>query len=202
MQAGMIRSEGEVITRRRRPRRRHRLALSLLVGLLAVFVALSCVLFVWPPSGRPQHVNGVLSMDGPNEKLREQRALTLVREGYAPVLLFSEGHYPSVPCPRVKGVRVVCFIPKPARTVGEVDFADAYAAQHGWQSIMIVSGHTQATRARLLAARCFSGRAVVVPAASEPFFKLLYGVVYEWGAMMKALVINPGCARPAVGHHG
>jgi hypothetical protein len=201
MQAGMIRSSGEVSTRRRRPRWRHRLALSLVVGLLAVFVALSCALFVWPPSGRPQHVNGILSMNGPNEKLREQRALTLVREGYAPVLLFSEGHYPKVPCPRVRGVRVVCFIPKPARTVGEVDFADTYAAQHGWRSIMIVSGHTQATRARLLAARCFRGRAVVVPAASEPLFKLMYGVVYEWGATMKALVVDPGCARREVGRH-
>ena len=191
----MIRGWGEASSGRCLRRWRHRLALSLLVALLAVFVALSCALFVWPPSGRPQHVNGVLSMNGPNEKLREQRALALVRDGYANVLLFSEGHYPNVPCPRLRGVRVVCFIPKPARTVGEVDFADTYAAQHGWRSIMIVSGHTQATRARLLAARCFGGRAVVVPAASPPLFKLLYGVIYEWGAMVKALVVDPGCAR-------
>lgn len=198
----MIRGEGEVDTRQCPRGRRSRLALWLLGGLLATFMVLSGAFFVWPPSGRPQAVDGVLSMNGPSERLREQRALALVRDGYAHVLLFSEGHYPNVPCPRVKHVLVVCFIPKPARTVGEVDFAAGYAARHRWRSIMIVPGHTQATRARLLAARCFNGRAVVVPAASPSFFQLLYGVAYEWGAMTKALVVDPGCARAEVGRHG
>ena len=113
--------------RRRRSRRAALFALTLLVPLLAAFVALSCVLFVWPAANRPQHVGIVLSLNGSNENLREQRALALVREGYAPILLFSEGHYPQVPCPKVPHVLVVCFEPKPARTVGEVEFAAHYA---------------------------------------------------------------------------
>ena len=165
----------------------------LVVPLLAGFGAVSCALFVWPSADRPQHVGAVLSLAGSNENLREQRALALVREGYAPVLLFSEGHYAMVPCPRVPHVTVVCFIPQPARTVGEIDFAAKYAARHGLHSIMVVPAKTQATRARLLVGRCFKGHSVVVPAGAPPSIDLLPQVAYEWGALVKALVIDPGC---------
>jgi hypothetical protein len=175
------------------PRRARRLVLVPVVLLLAAFVALSCALFVWPAADRPKHVGIVLSLNGRNENLREQRALALVREGYAPVLLFSEGNYPQVPCPTVPRVLVVCFLPRPARTVGEIEFAARYAAHYGWHSIMVVPGRTQATRARLLMARCFKGHTVVVPAAAPPFFDLLAQVAYEWGALTKALVLQPGC---------
>jgi hypothetical protein len=166
---------------------------ALVIVLFAAFMGLSCALFVWPAADRPQHVDAVLSLDGSNEHFREQRALDLVREGYAHVLLFSEGHYPEVACPKVPHVVVVCFVPKPARTVGEIEFAVRYAARHEWHSLMVVPGHTQATRARLLLARCFKGRAVVVPAAAPPLLELPYQVAYEWGALAKALVVEPGC---------
>jgi hypothetical protein len=180
-------------SRRRRSRRAALFALPILVTLLAAFVAVSFALFVWPSADRPQHVGAVLSLAGSNENLREQRALALVREGYAPVLLFSEGHYAMVPCPRVPHVTVVCFIPRPARTVGEIKFAAQYAARHGLHSIMVVPAKTQATRARLLLGRCFKGHSVVVPAAAPPLIDLLPQVAYEWGALVKALVIDPGC---------
>ena len=190
----MIRSDGRPRRKLRPPRRRRRLVFSSLSSLFACFVVLTCALFVWPPAARPHRVDGVLSLNGTSENLREQRALALVRDGYAHVLLFSEGHYPNVPCPKVPRSHVVCFIPKPARTVGEVEFAEQYAAKHGWGSIIIVSGHAQATRARLLARRCFKGRALVVPAAApSSLWSRLYGVVYEWGALAKALLLARGC---------
>jgi hypothetical protein len=179
-------------SRRSRPRRVMPLVLALVV-LLAAFIAISCALFVWPSVDRPQHVGAVLSLAGTNENLREQRAVALVRQGYAPVLLFSEGHYAMVPCPRVPHVTVVCFIPQPARTVGEIEFAAHYAARHGLHSIMVVPSKTQATRARLLVGRCFKGHSVVVPAAAPPLVDLLPQVAYEWGALVKALVIDRGC---------
>lgn len=170
-----------------------RLVLSSVLLLLVALVSLSCALFVWPAAGRPQHVDAVLSLDGYNEHLREQRALALVEDGYAPVLLFSQGAYRSTPCPRIAHVDVVCFVPRPARTVGEIEFAERYAARHAWHSIMVVPGHAQATRARLLLARCFKGRAVVVPAPAPPVVDLPYEVAYEWGALVKALVVDRGC---------
>ena len=159
----------------------------------ALLVALSCAYFVWPASDRPRRVDAILSLDGADEALRVARAVGLVEQGYSDVLLFSQGAYRSEACPRLPKVDVVCFVPAPARTVGEVEFAARYAAVRGWHSLMVVSGHTQATRARLLLARCFKGKAVVVPAAPPSIPDLVYQVLYEWGALVKALVVDPGC---------
>ena len=176
---------------RRRWARRRLLASVLVVVLMAVTLA-SSVLFVWPAADRPQHVDAVLSLDGPDEKARESRALSLVREGYAHVLLFSVGAHGDTPCPRVRGVEVVCFVPVPGRTVGEVEYAVRYARKEHWRSLMIVPGHAQATRARLLMGRCFGGRVVVVPAPVD-LWRLPFDVVYEWGALGKALLVDRQC---------
>jgi len=175
-------------------RRRFRLtALATAGAAFAALVALSCALFVWPGGARPRRVGAVLSLDGTYEQLREQTAVDLVRDGYAPVLLFSVGYYPNVACPSVPRVKVVCFKPVPGRTIGEVEFAVRFARRHHVRSIMVVAGHAQTTRARLLVHRCFSGRSVVVPAPAPPAYAMPYQVVYEWGALLKALVIDPGC---------
>lgn len=192
-QGGVIRYEAEPSGRDRPHHWGRPIALTLLGAFLVAFIGLSGALLVWPAGDRPQHVDGILSLDGANEHLREQRALGLARAGYAHVLLFSEGHYPKVPCPKLPHVEVVCFVPRPARTVGEIEFAARYAARHRWHSIMVVPGHTQTSRARLLLARCFQGRAIVVPAAAPPLLELPYQVAYEWGALVKALIVDPGC---------
>ena len=58
---------------------------------------------------------------------------------------------------------------------------------------MVVPARAQATRARLLMERCFKGHTVVVPAAGPPVIDLLWQVPYEWGGLLKALVVDPGC---------
>ena len=96
------------------------------------------------------------------------------------------------PCPTVARVRVVCFWPVPARTIGEARFVADYARQHHWHSLMIVSGRAQVTCARLLMKRCFAGQIIVVAAP----FQLLhfpFEVMYEWGAVAKALVLDRHC---------
>jgi uncharacterized SAM-binding protein YcdF (DUF218 family) len=150
------------------------------------------VLFVWPATDRPQRVDAIVSMDGDDEAAREAKAVSLAKQGYAPVLLFSQGAFRSTPCPKVPRTTVVCFEPVPGRTVGEVEWAARYARAHRWHSLMIVPGRAQATRARLLMERCFSGRIVVVP-AGVPLLHLPYQVVYEWGALVKALLVDTGC---------
>lgn len=178
--------------RARRRRRRRTLGLVVLLFVLAGFVAASCALFVWPSVDRPQHADAVVSLDGPGEQAREQTAINLVKHGYAPVLLFSQGAYYSTPCPRVPKVKVVCFEPKPGRTAGEVEFAARYALAHGWHRLILVPGHAQTTRARLLMKRCFPGRIIMVPAPTR-WYELPYDVLYEWGAMVKALVADRSC---------
>lgn len=158
---------------------------------LAVFVIASAVLFVWPAAEHPRHVGAILSLNGEDESAREGRAIALAEEGYAPVLLFSQGHFATA-CPSVPRVKVVCFIPVPNRTVGEVRFAANYARQHDLSSLMIVPGRTQTTRARVLVRRCFSGQVVMVP-ASVPLLAIPFEVVYEWGALAKALLLDRHC---------
>jgi hypothetical protein len=160
------------------------------LGLVVVLVA-SSVLFVWPATNQPGHVDAILSMNGENESARENTAITLAEKGYAPVLIFSQGH-DATACPHVPGVKVVCFIPVPNRTVGEVRFATAYAKEHDLHSLLIVPGRAQTTRARILMKRCFSGEVLMLP-APVPLLAVPFEVVYEWGALAKALLVDRSC---------
>jgi uncharacterized SAM-binding protein YcdF (DUF218 family) len=180
---------------RQDPRRRlvwRRLLTIGAAALLFAFLAVSSVLFVWPASNRPGHVDAIVSLNGTDEPARESTAIMLAQRGYAPVLLFSQGNYRTTPCPQVPRVVVVCFEPKPARTVGEVEFAANYARVRGWHSLLIVPGRAQATRARLLMDRCFRGQVLIVPAA-VPLLRLPIDVIYEWGALAKALLVDRSC---------
>jgi uncharacterized SAM-binding protein YcdF (DUF218 family) len=177
-----------------RKSRRHPILRWLMVAiglLIVVFLTASAVLFVFPATDQPRHVDAILSLNGTDEFARESKAIALAEEGYSRVLLFSQGNSPT-PCPTVPGIKVVCFIAVPGRTVGEVRFAAGYARRHGWHSIMVVPSRAQATRARLLLERCFTGRILVVPAPFQ-LLHLPFEVLYEWGALGKALLVDRHC---------
>ncbi len=174
-----------------RARLRRRILIPSVLAIVA-FVTASSLLFVWPATDQPQHVDGILSLDGGNEPAREARAISLAEQGDAPVLLFSQGNSHTTPCPTVPRISVVCFAANPGRTVGEVRFAARYARSHGWHSLMIVPGRAQVTRARILMHRCFSGHVAVV-AAPVKLTQIPYDVVYEWGALAKALLVYRTC---------
>jgi hypothetical protein len=170
----------------------------LLAGLVLIviaFLALTAVLFVWPATDSPQHVDAILSLNGPNEGAREALAFSLAEKGYADVLLFSRGDVGNAtvtPCPKLHGVVVVCFVDVAGNTRGEARFAAQYAKQHHMSSLMIVPGRLQATRAHLLVQRCFSGKIVVDP-ASEPLRSFPQDLVHEWGGLLEVLSIRRGC---------
>lgn len=173
---------------RGRRTRRHRVLAAIAI-LVVGFLTASSALFIWPATDQPRHVDAIVSLNGTDEADREGLAISLAEKGYAPVLLFSEG---PDRCPTVARVKVVCFWPVPGRTIGEARFAADYARRHDWHSLMIVSGRAQVTRARMLMKRCFSGQIVVVAAP----FQLLhfpFEVMYEWGAVAKALVLDRQC---------
>jgi hypothetical protein len=168
----------------------------LITGLalvVIVFLALTVVLFVGPATDSPQHVDAILSFNGPNERAREALAVSLAEKGYARVLLFSRGGFADVTaCPKVHGVLVVCFVDVANNTRGEARFAARYAKQHHLNSLMIVPGRPQTTRAHLLVERCFSGKIVVDP-ASEPLLRFPKDVFHEWGGLLETLFIQRGC---------
>ena len=175
-----------------RTRRRGRTLVPAFGLALVAFVTASSLLFVWPATDQPQHVDAILSLNGQDEAARESRAISLAEKGYAPVLLFSQGNSHTTPCPKVPGISVVCFAADPGRTAGEVRFAARYARRRGWHSLMIVPGQAQVTRARVLMKRCFSGHIAVVATPVKPL-QVPYDVVYEWGALAKALLIYRTC---------
>ena len=176
-------------SRRHWPRR----LLWVLGTFVVVFIPVTLALFVSPPTDLPRHVDGILSLNGPDEEARETLAVSLAEKGYAPVLLFSKGSRANdSPCPRVPRVSVVCFFDVTNNTRGEARWAAQYAQHHHWHSLLIVPGRVQATRARLLVERCFSGQVVVVP-ATEPLGDFPGDVLHEWGGLLAALVIYRGC---------
>ncbi len=177
---------------RSRRRWRRRLLWSLGAAIV-VFVAATLALFIYPPTDQPRHVDGILSLNGDDERAREAEAVSLAKKGYAPVLLFSQGSRGNdTPCPKVPRVSVVCFFDVTNNTRGEARWAGQYAERHHWHSLMIVPGRTQAMRARLLTERCFPGQVVVVP-ATEPLREIPAEVLHEWGGLLAALFIYRGC---------
>jgi len=176
-----------------RPRRaRWRTTIAVIGLAISVFLTASSLLFVWPATDQPRHVDAILSLNGENEAAREKLSISLARRGYASVLLFSQGNSHTTPCPKVPRVSVVCFSADPGRTAGEVEFAARYARRHGWRNLMIVPGRAQVTRARLLMKRCYAGNLTLV-AAPVQVLHIPYDVIYEWGALAKALFVYRSC---------
>jgi hypothetical protein len=153
----------------------------------------SAVLFVWPSLDRIKGIraDAILVMGGPGPRL--QVALELAKEHAAPVMLVSVASvrwdWPNFD---LSGVRVECFRPDPFSTQGEARYAASQARLRGWQSLIVVSSVPQSTRARLRVKRCFDGTVKVVAARPSPA-RWAYGVIYEWGALTKALVWQRSC---------
>lgn len=163
-----------------------------LTALIVVFAAATARLIVWPASGMPAHVDAIVMMAGPGDRL--PTALALAREHRASTLVVStgwEGYGGRCPGP-VTGVRLICFEPNPGNTRGEAEFAAQLAQRNHWNSIVLVTITPQDTRARILMRRCYSG-SVYVMTAGIPLSSYPYQIFYEWGALFKAEFLQRSC---------
>ncbi len=164
-------------------------------ALLAVIVVLGLAtawLFVWPPQGAPARADAIVMLQGEGDRLAA--AQQLAREHRAPVLVISQGRdgYGGPCVPAMPGVKVICFDPDPPDTRGEAEFVGRLARQDHWRSVIVVTTRAQDRRARILVSRCFTG-SVYVSTAAVPLRNWPYQVVYEWGALVKALTLNRAC---------
>ena len=165
----------------------------LVATVVVVLVAGTPRLFLWPPSDQPTPADAVVALGGDPGQLRAKLAIHLARSGYAPVAVLSLGGRHAVPCPRpVPRVQLICFRADPLDTRGEAEYAAALAARRHWHRIIVVPERSQTTRARMLFKRCTSVRLEMVPVA-DPRNHLPYDVVYEWGALLKALFVVRSC---------
>ena len=163
------------------------------VALVVVFGAATARLFVWSPTDAPTRVDAVVALGGDPGQRRAHYALELVKSGFAPVAVISLGGRRAVPCPaHPRTERVICFRANPLDTRGEAQYVARLARQRHWHQLMVVPERSQTTRARMLFKRCTSAQLHMVP-VSDPASHIVYDVVYEWGALAKALVLQRSC---------
>jgi uncharacterized SAM-binding protein YcdF (DUF218 family) len=176
---------------RRRPARIRRWVYAGLTVVVA-FSLVTARLFVWPVQGVPLRADAIVMLAGSGDRLGA--ALKLAREHRAPVLVVSRGRegYGGPCAPMTQGVRIICFDPNPSDTRGEAEFVGRLAKRYDWRSLMVVTTRVQDTRARILMGRCFDG-SIYVSAASLPLTSWPYEILYEWGALFKALALNRAC---------
>ena len=127
------------------------------IAPVLAFIVVTAVVLVWPARGMPSRVNAIIMLAGTGDRLAT--AVSLAREHRAPVLVVSRGRQGyGGPCPpTTPGVKTICFDPDPGDTRGEAEFAGKLARHYGWRSVVLVTTPEQATRARIMMGRCFSG---------------------------------------------
>ena len=174
--------------------RRWRFLIAAVALLLAGLGAATARLFVWPERGMPARVDAIVMLNGPGDRL--PTALGLAWAHRAPVVVISRGSpywaRGSDCAPQIPGVRVICFAPDPATTRGEAEFTGRLARRYHWHSIVLVTTTPQDTRARLRVRRCFPG-SIYVMTAPLPAYEWPYALAYEWGATIKALLLQRSC---------
>lgn len=174
----------------RRRWRRRRAIVSVVTGIVILFVAATLQLFVFPTTDAPSRVNAVVLIGGVAGG--EERAFRLVRAGFAPRLVVSTPRNIGCPANNITNVEVICFNPNPISTQGEARAIGRLAAQNHWTRILVITRQAQDTRARIRIGRCYHGSLLVNPV--EPSLRQWpYQIAYEWGALAKALTLQRGC---------
>ena len=174
--------------------RRSRVAAAIVVVVGLGMVALTVRLFVYPDLNAPQRSDAIVVLGG-NGAGPFDEGVKLARQHIAPTLVFSL--IPSVRCDpslvHLRAEHIVCFRANPLTTQGEGRAIAHLAALHHWTRVTVVMPTTQASRARLRIGRCYPGQVREVAVQPPGFWAWVRGIVYEWPAMVKALVLQPSC---------
>jgi len=165
--------------------------------VVALVVALTSVLFVWPASDPPYLTPAVVIFSG-GQGERLARAMTVARRDGA-VLVIPNGTDPSWPqanrlCAGNQGLEVVCPKPSPDTTRGEARAVARLAKARHWSVLVLVTSTYHVTRARLVLQRCYDGRLFVVAARRRgDAVDEVRHVGPEWLGLLQALVLHRGC---------
>jgi hypothetical protein len=162
--------------------------------VVALIGAATARLFIWPDQGMPARVSAIVMLNGPGDRL--DTALDLAFQHRAPFVVISRGSptygHGGDCAPSIPHVTVICFDPNPSTTKGEAEFAGRLARKYHWQSIALVTIPPQDSRGRLRMERCFGGPVYVVTAPLA-LSAWPYQIAYEWGATVKALILQRSC---------
>ncbi len=172
--------------------RGRRVVLACAAGVLAVAVA---VVALWPVYVRPRvdppaPADAILVLGGAHDG-REELGLRLAREGYAPLVLFSDPYDGSARMNRIchggYSFEVRCFDPDPRTTRGEGRELARWARAENWRRVIVVTFTPHVSRARYVLGKCWDGDLLFVdprPSLSAPRWG--YDYLYQSVGYVKA----------------
>ena len=168
-----------------------------ILALVLAFLAFSARLFLFPDEDSPRSADAVVVLAG-GKKPRLGKALELMRENVAPVLVISDGRDPTWPeANRLcrsggTGFRVLCFRPDPYNTRGEAEAVGRLARRRSWSSVVVVTSTFHVTRARMLFDRCVDADVEMVAAPYAKRRTPKY-VLSEWVKLTYAVTLGRDC---------
>lgn len=182
---------------------------ALVVGLAAVALlgvvgaGLSWRWFVRPPVDGPVPADAIVMFGGAGDRFG--KTVQLAEEGYADVVVLSDPDEVGEPftaygffCRNTPydgyephDYEAICFDPATHTTRGEARFVAGLARERGWETVNLVTTTEQATRARMMLARCWEGEIHSVTVATDLFRPAR--ILYEWGAMARAVLERRDC---------
>lgn len=191
-------------------RRRRSLFAFLLLGALLVGIA-AAQLAIWTPATtEPDKADAIVVLAYGNDRV--ERGRELAAQGVSDILVLSmpavldewiaegralpEGsdHWLEACGTHYENYLALCFSPEPETTEGEAVALAALAAEHGWDSIALVTETSHLGRATMIFERCFAGE--IYSVASVPAYPWWYLPVrgaYEMAAYVKDFFRTSAC---------
>ncbi|MFC9893521.1 YdcF family protein [Nocardia sp. NPDC127579] len=172
--------------------RRKRMSLLLLgfgVTLVIVVTALWPV-YVRPRTDPPAPADAIFVLGGAHDG-REQLALRLARDGFAPWVVLSDPYTNSAMLNRIchggYSFRVSCFDPAPRTTRGEGRELARLARANNWRRVIVVTFTPHISRARYILGKCWSGELLFAdPRPDLSVARWAYDYAYQSAGYLKA----------------
>jgi DUF218 domain len=183
---------------RRWPPGRRLLGLGLVVVVLGGLWGIAAAVLVQAATDPAQPADALVVLAGGRGE-RLSKALGLVHQHVAPVLVISNGRDPRWPaanqlCASRQRFEVWCPQPAPDTTRGEARMVRDLAARRGWRSVVVVTSTYHGRRAQLLLGRCFDGQLQMVTAPPhEQWLRTWARANVELAGLLRGLVTAPDC---------
>lgn len=178
----------------------------LVLVILGSGILVGIPVYIHPKQDPLQKSDAVFVLGGTEYKarnsegqLRDSLGVQLIREGWAPTLVISGGHFdPQLwtdkPCDRAEiDPKPLCFSPDPPNTLGEARELRRLADEHGWKRVIVVTFRPHIARARFIVEHCFGGQLIMVASPAElSTRRWIFEYLYQTAGFVKAF-LGRGC---------
>ncbi|WP_328407135.1 YdcF family protein [Nocardia sp. NBC_00403] len=173
-------------------RRRILWFLSSLAAAVVVLTAALWPVYVDPRTDQPGKADAILVLGGAHDG-REQLALRLAHEGYAPRVLFSDPYENSLLINRIchggYSFEVICFDPSPRTTRGEGRELAALARAENWRRVIVITFTPHLSRARHILEKCWDGDLLFLdPRPHLSLARWAYNYIYQSAGYLEAVI--------------